>query len=304
MDNNTIISYAQYNEDLILSALLHDIDQGFYIDIGASHPKEDSVTKSFYDHGWRGINVEPIPDLYKQLINDRPEDINLNCGIGTNDSKKEFREYLNISGHSTFDNIIKKEHGESYDFIDYLVPIKTLNEILQKYTHNRLIDFIKIDVEGYEYEVIASNDWSIFRPTIICVEANHITHNWKPILKKNGYKIFIFDGLNEFYITNEAWQHVTNGFAERIVNISQHSLKDHQRKAWQQSIAELELVKARVLTLETDILNKDEELINLKNRINYTEKLSLYELPLRQRIYRSLYGTTVDWIRYKKDHTK
>src|SRR5487761_1447583 len=111
--NNTIISYAQYDEDIILSSLLFDVNKGFYVDVGANHSTHDSVTKYFYDKGWRGVNIEPLKSLSLKLNKDRPKDINVACGVGDKDGSARLREYVDLSGHSTFDESQQQLHDSS-----------------------------------------------------------------------------------------------------------------------------------------------------------------------------------------------
>ena len=80
-------SYSQYQEDLILYILLYDIENGFYIDVGAFDPIKVSVTKAFYLRGWTGINIEPQPDKKDLFDKDRPKDINLPLAIGEKKGK-------------------------------------------------------------------------------------------------------------------------------------------------------------------------------------------------------------------------
>ncbi len=75
-------SFSQYQEDIVLFCVFYDIENGFYIDVGANDPVKMSVTKSFYLRGWNGINIEPLPNKYELLLNDRKRDINLNFGVG------------------------------------------------------------------------------------------------------------------------------------------------------------------------------------------------------------------------------
>jgi hypothetical protein len=77
------ISYAQNFGDVLLWRALKHVENGFYIDVGASDPKEDSVIKAFYDFGWSGINIEPVVRFYKKLQNHRPRDLNLNCAVSS-----------------------------------------------------------------------------------------------------------------------------------------------------------------------------------------------------------------------------
>lgn len=80
-------SYAQLLEDVILYCALKDVEKGFYIDVGANDPTNDSVTKFFYDRGWHGINIEPLPDRCALLAEKRPRDINLCVGLGSEHGK-------------------------------------------------------------------------------------------------------------------------------------------------------------------------------------------------------------------------
>ena len=96
------VTYSEYLEDLILFCIFYDIKNGFYIDVGANDPDGCSVTKAFYLRGWKGINIEPLPDKYQSLILKRKRDINLNICAGKNEGNGTF--YLQ-EGHST---LIKK----------------------------------------------------------------------------------------------------------------------------------------------------------------------------------------------------
>lgn len=198
------ISYAQNREDIILSGFLSDVKKGFYVDVGANDPTHDSVTKYFYDQGWRGINVEPIRSLWEKLEKERPRDINVNVGVSERRGTLKFREYPEGNGLSTF----SKEMQETYEhnpsdhtkqFVEYEVEIQPLSLILDSHKVKE-IHFMKVDVEGYEYEVLASNDWKKYQPWIICIEANHINKDWRPLLKEQGYEKAWFDGINEYYV--------------------------------------------------------------------------------------------------------
>lgn len=197
------ISYAQNREDLIIAGFLGLKSKGFYVDVGANHPLNDSVTKIFYDHKWSGINIEPIRAHYKDLQKRRPRDINLNIGVASKSGSLTLREYAG-TGLSTFSEAMKQEHeaqpeSTTRKFHDYEVPVKELKDIFADYKVEQ-IDFMKVDVEGYEYDVLVSNDWDKYRPKLICIEANHIEKDWRPLLKKHNYMLEFFDGLNEYYV--------------------------------------------------------------------------------------------------------
>jgi FkbM family methyltransferase len=207
----TFISYAQNYEDVLLNRVFKDKTQGFYIDIGALHPTFDSVTKAFYDRGWTGINIEPIKEFYSIFIKDRPRDINLNIAISNTESNLDFFEVLGQPGNSTLNKDIayKIAQEKGLDVVQYAIPVKTLASICQEYV-NQKIDFLKIDVEGLEEEVILGGVWELFRPTILLIETTlpntniRCENNIPEILKQKGYQHVFFDGINDYYIAEES----------------------------------------------------------------------------------------------------
>lgn len=205
MLSNRVVSYAQNREDIILSGFFDEDETGFYVDVGANEPVHESVTKYFYDRGWSGINIEPIPVLYKKLKAERTRDINLQLGVGLKEHQAELHYYPQGDGLSTMSEKMAQEYekkpNEVTKKVEVLkVDVEPLKKILDKHAKDKKISFLKVDVEGYEYEVLASNDWTKFKPEVICIEANHVHKDWRPLLKKNEYKLVFFDGLNEYYV--------------------------------------------------------------------------------------------------------
>lgn len=217
-----IVSYAQNREDIIINAFFPNVTDGFYVDVGANDPEDDSVTKIFYDKGWRGINIEPSPMMYQKLIKARKRDINVNLGVSDSDATLEFREYIN-HGLSTFAGSIKQAYekgltDKTKDYKDYSVAVKKLDEVLKEYAPSQHIHFMKIDVEGYEYNVLAGNDWSKYRPEMLCIEANHILKDWHSILEKADYELVFDDGLNEYFLRKEsAYRKKKFDYAESMI---------------------------------------------------------------------------------------
>lgn len=205
--DQSVKTYAQNCEDLILSILL-PIQNGFYVDVGANMPDVDSVTKKFYKMGWHGINVEPILSLYQQLLRKRPKDINLNIGVTEKSGVQKFREYQGgIHGWSTFSDKIKGDSAhKDIEYKDYDVKTRTLKEIFNEQKVKN-IDFLKVDVEGLEYQVLKSNDWRRYRPKVIVVEENTPESGiaWRALLEKENYKEIFFDSLNRYFVLPELY---------------------------------------------------------------------------------------------------
>lgn len=214
MKPKKIITYAQNREDLFIKSFFVDVDKGFYVDVGAHHPVFDSVTKFFYKQGWTGINIEPQKKLYEKLVKDRSRDTNLNIGVSNKTSKITLREYPG-GGLSTFSKEIKNmyEHDEKMKTVshqDYEVPTLPLRTVFSRYAQGKRIHFLKVDVEGFEYEVLEGNDWDKYRPELVCVEANHIVKDWRPLLEKVGYVKVFHDGLNEYHLAKESLHRQAN----------------------------------------------------------------------------------------------
>jgi len=203
------ISYSQNFEDIILWRALKHIKNGTYIDVGANDPVKHSVTKAFYDRGWRGVNIEPVEYWLNKLKLCRPEDINL--GIAASNISGQFNFYeLEDTGLSTFDLSIAQKHQEAgHRYKLTQVETKTLTQIcIESKVSN--IHFLKIDVEGHEKQVLEGLDFQLFRPWIILIESNIPLEGykqnyaeWNEILINNGYKFVYYDGLNRFYLTED-----------------------------------------------------------------------------------------------------
>lgn len=199
------ISYAQNAEDVVLARVFAGAATGRYVDIGAGDPVEASVSKHFYDHGWRGINIEPIPSIAARLRTARPEDTTLQIAVGAKPGKATLHVVKHEWGWSTLDNDLADRYQavHGWDVDDVEVEVLTLADVLDE--HSGPIDFLKIDVEGAEHDVIAGADWSRHRPRVVVVEATQpgspepSHEGWEPMLVEAGYRCALFDGLNRFY---------------------------------------------------------------------------------------------------------
>lgn len=161
---------------MVLSVLFADkIDRdlpGFYVDVGAYHPQKCSNTYYFYQQGWRGINIEPLPGRIEQFQQTRPEDINLDVGISEREQTLTYYG-LDWEGMGSFSQTKVEEFVRQGRTIKFQaeVPTYPLQQILDQYLPTEMaIDFLDVDVEGLDLEVLRSNDWSRYRPKVILAE--------------------------------------------------------------------------------------------------------------------------------------
>jgi FkbM family methyltransferase len=204
-----MVSYAQNFEDVMLRRALQDIKCGFYVDIGAADPDTDSVTRWFYEIGWRGINVEPDPLYFSKIEERRSGDRNLKCVIGAENANVIFN-VTRPGGASTAsaERLVELLNVQQASTTPMLMPAITLDELLIL-SCGRVIDFLKIDVEGMEDAILSGASLVSQRPRIIVAEATLFDRQipshqiWEPKLLAKGYKFAWFDGLNRFYVRCE-----------------------------------------------------------------------------------------------------
>ena len=203
------LSYTQNLEDYHLSLAFAGQERGFYIDVGAGHPVADNVSLWFYERGWSGIVAEPIAelaDLYKKI---RPRDTLYQGLIGREVGEIDFFHVNRLHGFSTTIEMhadVAKEFGADYQRLT--LPMLTLEKLCAQHQVKQ-IDFLKIDVEGAESDVLAGNDFNRYRPKVIVAEAvtpgkgEPAWDAFEPLLLANGYKFRLFDTLNRFYVAEE-----------------------------------------------------------------------------------------------------
>jgi FkbM family methyltransferase len=199
-----MLSYAQNGEDVVLRRAFFDRVVGFYVDIGACDPVDDNVTKHFYDQGWHGVNVEPDARLHATLAAARPRDVNLCAAIGREAAPLTFYP-TGTRGHGTLDAARAASLSAAEP---EMVSQITLAQIFAELAPVEGVEFLKVDVEGWEAEVLASADWSKVRPRVVVVEAvdadGRPSHEqWEGILLAAHYRFGLFDGLNRFYCREE-----------------------------------------------------------------------------------------------------
>lgn len=197
-DSYSTLSYSQEGEDLILKRIFESQKKGFYVDVGAHHPKRFSNTFLFYKMGWKGINIDATPGSMQEFRKIRPRDTNLEKAIS---DKKESSKYFifNEPALNTFSfaEASKKNGLREYKIIEELeIQTFKLSEILNENLQSgQRIDFLNIDVEGFDFKVLKSINWSVHIPSVILIEdlnldvENLIENKIYKFLRKKSYQL-------------------------------------------------------------------------------------------------------------------
>ena len=210
LDGYAIKSYSQEGEDMILKRLFGGQKFGFYVDVGAHHPKRFSNTYYFYKKGWSGINIDAMPGSMIAFDKFRPRDINIEKPIS---DKKQILTYyaFNEPALNTFSKELAVEYEKENYFIKFTRDIETttLEDILDRnLPRNQDIDFLSVDVEGLDLMVLRSNNFEKYKPKIVLIEIlgnsfSEIENNKiADYLRQYGYSIFAKTVNTVFFVNN------------------------------------------------------------------------------------------------------
>ena len=208
MTKATFTSYAQNMEDIRLWRALRHVTRGRYIDVGAWDPQIDSVSRGFYEQGWRGVHFEPHPRLAARLRADRPDEPVHEVALS--DYEGTLRFFLDgDDGTGTGDaDVARAATGLGRSLTEVVVPVTTLARRCADLAGQE-IHWMKIDVEGMEAAVLRGWDATMLRPWIVVVEATkpdtriHTHEAFAPLLAAADYLPAGFDGLNRYYVARE-----------------------------------------------------------------------------------------------------
>jgi FkbM family methyltransferase len=185
------LSFSQFGEDLALLHHFREVPTGFFVDVGALHPFFASNTAALSRRGWRGINLEPVPEALARIARARPRDLNLPYAVSDTPGRFDFVSNDLFSGMA----------GAQYPWTDpardpartISVEARRLDDLLDEYLPaGQHIDLLCVDCEGYDFEVIRSNDWGRYRPSVVLVERHgNVPAERDPVqlLRQHGYRV-------------------------------------------------------------------------------------------------------------------
>jgi FkbM family methyltransferase len=204
-------STSQSGEDIIVSYIFMNrgISMPTYLDIGAHDPILFSNTALLYAMGSRGINVEPNPKAHAVFNAMRPDDINLTCAVS--DKEGEAILYIPMEGETLAS--INIELGAYVGPREVTVPTITLSTILDKYANGKFPDFLSLDVEGFDYQILQQIPFERTKPKVICTETISYSTSGNGVkdtrifdlLLSKGYMVYADTNINTIFVDKDLW---------------------------------------------------------------------------------------------------
>jgi FkbM family methyltransferase len=183
--------FAQAGEDAIvwkIATYVFEIEKGFFVDVGAFHPFQHSNTYLLYKAGWRGINIDPRPGSKALFDRHRPEDINIEAGIAEASGRMTYYFIGENSTMNTFSLENLERLGLTHEVKQRIeVPVCRLDEVMGEHGAGRRIDYLNVDAEGFETQILNSIDLERFGVKIISIEQNGVL-NFQDVLTSDTFR--------------------------------------------------------------------------------------------------------------------
>jgi FkbM family methyltransferase len=199
--------YGHVAEDVVISKLLGNPNRGFYVDVGCHHPIRFSNSFAFYFRGWNGITIDANAVLINQHRKIRPKDISINCAASDKEEKILFTQFEDDSLSSISRDFINKQQRNHRIISETELKTRTLNSILKENNCPSKFEFLSIDVEGHDYEVLRGVDLNEYHPKLIIIEIqglhyekikSSIIYNY---LDNQGYEFVAYYGINAIFLS-------------------------------------------------------------------------------------------------------
>jgi FkbM family methyltransferase len=209
------ISFSQYAEDLFVSRIFQFPRVGRYVDVGAAYPILHSNTFRFYLRGWYGLTIEPNLALVEQHRKVRPNDTCVPVGIGCVPGARQYYQF-DPPDYNTFDPLMagKVRKLGVRPLGQVAIPVRPLSDVLSDHLGTVDLDLMSVDCEGLDLDVLQSNNWSRFRPSLLLVEdhagtlGNALNSPVALFVAAQGYVLVARLNYTSVFVANEAMNRV------------------------------------------------------------------------------------------------
>ena len=251
--DSIFVSHAQNFEDILINRFFAG-RAGFYLDVGAGDPLLDSVTAGLYKRGWHGINLEPGLKNFRKLERARKRDVNLRVAAGDKRRMAKFVFSPNLH-ESSADSLVASDLIKKTGSWSESVQVDTLDSILETWSKGTSVDLIKIDVEGYEVDVLRGLNLLRWKPKLVLVELvnGHVDNSIEiqDMLSRAGYLQAHFDSLNGFFVHVEDFEYGSSIF-QFGVTYQDNFMKSQHYRLWALTLGPLRRSLLRLLGIFID----------------------------------------------------
>ncbi|HXT12898.1 MAG TPA: FkbM family methyltransferase [Candidatus Angelobacter sp.] len=190
------------NESELVWNYLGGRKDGVFVEVGANHPTARSQTWFLESQGWSGVLIEPNPSFYELLREQRPKSQVFQVAVGKSGGEGEVNLRLAGAGLKGRSKVRAEHEIQASDQV-VRVKVTTLNQVLEQSGISQ-IDFLSIDVEGMEFDVLAGFSFDKYRPRLFSIEDFCFSFEKKRFMRRLGYKLIRRVGYNNWYVPREA----------------------------------------------------------------------------------------------------
>jgi FkbM family methyltransferase len=219
----TKVTYSQFGEDITAQHLLSEVESGFYVDIGAHHPIKHSNTAALHLLGWHGLNVEPMRQGHRLFQRFRPHAINVRAAIHNELDEVTLYKFRGGLTNTVLEDRAVNLRKNKEAVGEEVVPALDLNQVFERHVPDGVhVNYLSVDIEGYDTQALLAFDLTTHRPDVICVEIHELdmlamgTHPVVRFLGEHGYYPYSVNVMSFTFVNLDAVERLGQRRALRL----------------------------------------------------------------------------------------
>jgi len=205
------LSYSQFGEDITAANLLRNVETGFYVDVGAHHPLRHSNTAMFHMQGWQGVNIEPMQEGFSAFAQYRPHAINVRAAVHNEAESVTLYKFRGGLANTIMENRAQDLRKSMEVVGEEVVPALSLNDVFERHVPRGVrVNYLSVDIEGYDPEAIAAFDLGTYRPDVVCTEIHRPDmlalgeETAVRFMSEHGYQLYAINVYSFTFVNIEA----------------------------------------------------------------------------------------------------